>query len=113
MAVVKKLGVDFNLMAGTSALTLSADQVCAVYPPKGTDPSVDSRDHSRTHDSGWTITGEIKEDYYTWVNEFTAVHPTFGKVWGDFEIEVFADSEEAYSHFYTHHPPHAWDYQDI
>lgn len=66
-----------------------------------------------THPSGWTIVGEVHEDYFEWVNEFEASHPDFGRVWGDFEEEVFADSQEAYDHFFAHHPPHEWDYWDI
>lgn len=66
-----------------------------------------------TQPSGWTITGEIHEDYYEWVNEFEATHPDFGRVWGDFEKEVFADSQEAYDHFFAQHPPKEWDYFDI
>lgn len=66
-----------------------------------------------THESGWTIIGEIHEDYYKWVNYFEAAHPEYGKVWGNFEGEVFADSEAAYNHFVEHHPPEEWDYWDI
>lgn len=70
-------------------------------------------DQIGTHESGWTITGKIHEDYYAWVNDFEAIHPVFGKVWGDFENEVFADSEAGFNHFYENHPPTEWDYGDI
>lgn len=66
-----------------------------------------------THESGWSISGEIHEDYYEWVNEFEAVHPVYGRVWGDFDSEVFADSEEGFQDFYKNHPPDEWDYWDI
>lgn len=66
-----------------------------------------------THESGWTIEGEIHEDWYEWVNEFSATHPEFGKVWGNFEKEVFADTEVGFAHFLQHHPPEEWDYADI
>ena len=69
--------------------------------------------NSRTHEDGWTITGKIHNDYYTWVNEFEAKHPEYGKVWGDFESEVYATSEKAFEHFYANHKPEAWDYRDI
>jgi len=65
------------------------------------------------NDSGWTVTGEIHEDYFEWVNEFEAHHPDFGRVWGDFENEVYADSKEAFEHFYENHSPCEWDYWDI
>ena len=89
--VTKKYGVDFNSPGG--ALTLS-------------DTSIG------THESGWTITGEVHEDYYTWVNDFEATHPQFGIVKGNFEGEVVAETEEAFAHFWKHHKPYAWDYSD-
>jgi len=92
--VIKRFGLDFHSEGG--ALTLDPSQV------------MDS-----PHQSGWSIDGEIHEDYYEWVNFFKATHPTYGVVEGDFESEVVADSEEAFQHFYRNHPPVAWDYGDI
>lgn len=63
--------------------------------------------------SGWTILGEVQEDYYQWVNYFEAYHPDYGWVKGDFEDEVQAESEEAFNHFMEHHPYEEWDYGDI
>ena len=63
--------------------------------------------------SGWKIDGEVHDDWFQWVNEFEATHPVFGRVWGDYEKEVFADSQEAYEHFFAHHPPNLWDYDEI
>lgn len=90
--VIKHFGLDFDSAGG--ALTLEPGYI-------------------GTHENGWTITGQIHEDYYEWVNEFEAVHPELGKVWGNFEGEVLADSEEAFQAFYTSFPPVAWDYMDI
>jgi hypothetical protein len=103
--ITKKFGVDFDSAGG--ALTLDPWNVTADgYASRGT--------HTRTHeDSGWTITGELHEDYYWWVNKFTASHPVFGCVEGDFDYEVVASSEEAFAHFWAHHQPVAWDYHDI
>jgi len=90
------------------ANTLHASYVCE-------DKRIESakKSSSRTHSDGWTITGDIHEDYYVWVNAFEAVHPKYGRVWGDFEHEVYADSEEAYNLFVTNYPPEEWDYWDI
>ena len=66
-----------------------------------------------THADGWTIEGEIHEDYYEWVNDFKARHPTLGRVWGNFESEVKATSRAAYDDFIKHHSPQEWDYYDI
>ena len=90
--VIKKFGVDFFSSGG--ALTVEPGFI-------------------GENQSGWTITGEIHEDWYEWVNSFEAKHPEFGRVWGDFESEVYADSEEGYKHFWEHHEPYAWDYWDI
>jgi hypothetical protein len=90
--IEKKFGVDFYSYGG--ALTLSPECV-------------------GNNDSGWRIEGEIQEDYYRWVNEFSATHPQYGRVWGNFEDVVYADSEEGYEHFYANHEPDAWDYLDI
>lgn len=69
---------------------------------------------SYTHpDSGWTITGVITEDYYYWVNDFSARHPVFGWVKGDYETEVRAKSRKALEHFMEWHPAEEWDYYDI
>ena len=102
--VIKKFGVDFHSHGG--ALTLPQSYVVD-------NEDVESGTHTRTHDSGWTITGMLHEDYFVWVNEFEAKHPVYGEVKGDFEREVVATSQEAFEHFYRHHPPEAWDYQDI
>jgi len=90
--ITKKFGVDFDSKYG--ALTLRPEDI-------------------GTHKDGWTITGEVHEDYYEWVNEFEAIHKKYGKVWGDFEGEVHADSEKGFKHFYKHHTPEEWDYGDI
>ena len=65
------------------------------------------------NESGWKVSGDIQEDYYEWVNEFEAIHEKFGKVWGDFEKTVYADSKEGYNNFMENHPPEEWDYGDI
>ena len=101
--ITKKFGVDFHSDGG--ALTLDAKEV--------TDGEEQGGVHTKTHDDGWTITGEIHEDYYEWVNAFKATHPEHGLVEGDFEQAVTATSEEAFAHFWKHHEPQAWDYYDI
>lgn len=88
------------------ALTLKKEDVEDIYLG-------DRRRYMKTHDDGWTIIGDIKEDYYEWVNEFIAIHPKYGKVWGDFEDKVFADSMDGLNDFYTKHTPVDWDYGDI
>jgi hypothetical protein len=64
--------------------------------------------------SGWTIDGPVYEDWFEWVNEFSAAHAN-GKWWvkGDFESKVEASSKEAYDDFIKNHPPLEWDYWDI
>ncbi len=103
MEIVKKFGIDFNSPAG--ALTLPVSAV--------SNSNVEGGVHELKHKDGWKIKGAVHEDYYVWVNEFEAEHPTFGKVWGNFEKEVYADSEEGFADFYKNHAPEAWDYGDI
>ena len=91
-AVIKKFGIDFHSDSG--ALTLSPSDI-------------------GTHEDSWTVTGQIHEDYYEWVNDFEAEHPIYGRVWGDFEKKVYADCEEGFQDFYKNHAPSAWDYGDI
>lgn len=103
MVVIKKFGKDFFSNGG--ALTLRVEEVSKDDPESGY--------HTRTHKSGWTISGSIHEDYFTWVNCFSATHPVYGLIIGDFENEVKADSEEAFQHFWANHQPESWDYDDI
>ena len=103
MVVEKEVGKDFKSEGG--ALTLDTSEV--------TDGSEEEGIHQKTHSDGWTIKGEVREDYYVWVNEFEAEHPKFGKVWGNFEEKVFADSEEGFNDFFEKHEPNQWDYGDI
>lgn len=105
--VVKEYGVDFTSEGG--ALTLNSYEVHKLDEDDENEDGV----HTRTHPDGWTISGEIHEDYYEWVKDFEATHPLYGRVWGDFEDKVFADSEEGFAHFWHHHQPKAWDYDDI
>lgn len=91
--IEKKYGVDFKAPPYLS-LTLRTEDL-------------------GTHASGWTVTGAVVEDWYEWVEDFEAVHPKLGKVWGDFEGTVYATSERAFKHFYDNHPPQPWDKGDI
>lgn len=80
---------------------------------EGHDAYTLSPDELGVNESGWTIVGDIHEDYFEWVNEFEATHPIYGRVWGDFENTVYADSDVGYEHFYKNHTPQSWDYWDI
>lgn len=93
--VIKTAGVDYPYSEGHEALTLLKEYVL------------------EEQESGWVIEGEIHEDYYEWVNEFEANHPKYGKITGDFETEVVAESEEGFQHFWENHEPESWDYWDI
>jgi hypothetical protein len=95
----------FEMSFGSEARTLNTDEVNAAEEVCG--------HSSRTHEDGWTISGVVVEDYYYWVNVFEASHPVLGRVWGDFETIVCADSEEGYNAFVSAHGPEHWDYYDI
>lgn len=89
------------------AHTLDAEEVCENHN------GVKTGYFSRTHADGWTISGVVREDWFVWVNDFEAHHPTFGRVWGNFEESVSADSKEGYEAFYASHGPTTWDYGEI
>ena len=102
--IVKNNPTDFDSPGG--ALTLPQNSVTK-------EDFFISGFHSRRHSSGWIISAWLQSDYYVWVNEFVAIHPKLGVVCGNFENQVCATSEEGFQHFWKHHQPEAWDYQDI
>jgi hypothetical protein len=104
----KMFQMTFTKSFASEAYTLDPDEVRG-----GGGFDSETGTSTRTHADGWTVWGRVHEDYYEWVNEFEAHHPSFGRVWGDFESEVFADSEAAYDAFFKHHAPTQWDYHDI
>lgn len=103
--ITKKYWIDFKSFGG--ALTLEPAEVSE------SEYALVWVLQERTHPDGWTIKGIVYEDYYWWVNDFEATHPDYWKVWGNFEKEVYADSEEGYNHFYKSHKPLERDYMDI
>lgn len=62
--------------------------------------------------NGWRVSGEVHEDYYCWVNSFSA-HKGNYKVEGDFEKEVRASSKAAFFDFTHSVEVREWDYMDI
>lgn len=104
-AIVKRFGEDFFSEGG--ALTLPTT---AIVDRPGVTAG---REYTLTHKNGWTVTGVLIEDWYEWVNDFEASHPTYGRVYGNFENEVYADSEDGFQDFYENFTPDAWDYWDI
>ena len=108
--LVKKFGEDFfheDVTCATNpALTLSWCEVTD-------NSSIKEGVHTRYHRSGWIITGGILDDWKVWVPEFSAYHPNLGFINGSFEGKVFVSSEAAFLHFWEHHKPISWDYDDI
>jgi hypothetical protein len=74
---------------------------------------INGQTYNKSHGSGWTITGKVVIDYYTWINDFNAIHPEYGFVRGNFEGLVEVSSMKAYHNFMKHHSPEKFDYQDI
>ena len=101
--ITKTYGIDFGEIG--LACTLDKSEV--------TCKKVTSGIYTREHPDGWIITGEVHEDYYVWVEDFTAIHPEFGEVSGSFDGEIRATSEEAFTHFYYRHKPDIWDKDNI
>lgn len=118
-AITKTFEKDFShLFNGhemySKALTLTSSAVTGI--PDGAEVHLDvDRDkvYSYTHTDGWTISAKLHTDLFVWVNDFEAVHPKYGRVYGNFEKEVHADSEDGFNDFWLHHQPKAWDYGDL
>jgi hypothetical protein len=72
-----------------------------------------TKEYTKIHDNWWTITAVIHEDYYEWINDFSAIHNKYWKVWWDFEDTLYAESIEWFYNFYENFPPEDWDYGDI
>jgi hypothetical protein len=102
---IKPLSIVFSKNYPNQARTLPPDYVNDVKYSTGK--------FTKLHESDWEISGEIREDYFRWVNDFQARHETFGSVCGNFEKTVYFDSMEGYEHFLKHHPYKEWDYGDI
>lgn len=63
--------------------------------------------------SGWAVIGEVQEDYFVWMDSFTARHKEYGTVKGSFEGIIKFTSKKGLEHFMKHHGPHEWDMGDI
>lgn len=69
-----------------------------------------------THENGWTVQGQIHDDYWDWVNYFEAFKGDMqNKMWvvGDFESKIRASSKEALEDFLRYFEVEFWDYNDI
>jgi hypothetical protein len=140
MSTIKKYGVDFGVASKASriserlvknlenieydeyldkkafhgACTLDSNEV------KDDETNIDyTKIYTKTHSSGWTISGRIHDDYFQWVNEFYATHPIYGTISGDFESKIYilpnidVNSENLFNDFWENHTPNIWDYMDI
>lgn len=66
--------------------------------------------------SGWTLYAEISDEAdVSWINEFIAKHPKYGKVRGDLEKTLYYTSEKALKRFADTYGSciEFWDYGDI
>ena len=61
---------------------------------------------------GWIVSGEVQDDFFTWVNNFAAVKDS-DFVCGNFESEIWATNQEAYDDFIKNCPPDSWDYDEL
>lgn len=68
---------------------------------------------ARKNSSGWAISAKIEADYYVWIEDFTAYHPTYGKIEAKLREYIDVESEEAYQHFIENHPLEIFCYGDI
>jgi hypothetical protein len=74
------------------------------------------KQYSRTHKNGWTISGQIEEDWVSWVSFITAFHKSYGIIYGHFSEEIIVVSDnpdEALFHFLDNNTPLVWNSWDI
>lgn len=90
-------GLDALIEAQENGLFLREDEEECPF-------DLSEMDSALTHDSGWTIAGKFRYDYYVWVTTFAAVHPVHGRVWGDTTQTIWADTPEGYLEFIEAHP---------
>jgi hypothetical protein len=103
--VRKVRGKDYGPQ-GTSACTLPLTAVAEAE-------EVRDGTFTKVHPDGWTITGDLVQEWVCFVNNFSAVNQNGDWVRGDFGTVVWASSEEAFDDFVAAHPFHEWDYEDI
>ena len=107
--IILKAGIDYEY--NDNAYTLCAEEVCDNYDSLNRE--LKNSKLVKIHESGWTISARVNEDYFTWINYFEAYHSDYGEVKGDFESEIEATSILAFTNFRINHPPSEWDYMDI
>ena len=57
------------------------------------------------HNSGWIIKGDISDDdHMTRVDDFSAKHPKFGEVFGNFNGTIYAEERESILKLLKSHP---------
>lgn len=74
------------------------------------------KQYSRTHKNGWTISGQIVEDYVSWVPFITAFHKNYGIIYGDFSEEIIVVSnnpDKTLFNFLDNNMPLVWTSWDI
>jgi hypothetical protein len=65
-------------------------------------------------DTDWIVNATVHEDYYEWINDFSAYNKKTGEiVAGNFESIVIASSEKTLNDFLNCFPYEEWDYWDI
>ena len=77
---------------------------------------INYKQYSRTHKNGWTISGQIVEDWVSWVPFITASHKNYGIIYGDFSEEIIVvsdNSDKALFHFLDNNMPLVWTSWDI
>lgn len=63
--------------------------------------------------TSWTIIGNCIEDWFYWIDDFEAHHPTHGIIFGSFNKNVYAESKECFENFVSSHHYEEWDAGDI
>lgn len=65
------------------------------------------------HDNGWYIIAEVVEDYFSWCEDFIAIHTKHGMISGNYNSAIYANKEETLIEFMKEYPSVTFDPADI
>lgn len=107
-----KFGIDFGInLSIYEKIILDTKEVSDNIYEEGNFEQ--NKIYQKTHDDGWTIKAKIESDYYSWISNFEAFHPTFGKIIGNLEEEIICESLAVYNNFVKNHPLEIFNIYDI
>jgi len=107
--IYKKRGIDYaNNVQKDDIVSLPLSAV-------GLDEEKDNTPGHYTfqHSNGWCIIAEVVEDYFSWCEDFIAIHTKHGTVFGNYNSALYSDNNESLIEFIKEYPPVSFDPAEI